>query len=71
MKLSELIVAIGDENIAIQPLDECATNFVRAKDHTKITFCTKERFDFKGTVKFGFVVWLNRDELKTALEKTS
>lgn len=43
MKLSELILAVGDENVWVQNLLECATNVQTRKDRdTEISFLTKQ-----------------------------
>jgi hypothetical protein len=68
MKLSELILAVGDENVGIQNLDVCADTLDwSAKKGTKITFRTDQRLIFDtGTEKLGLVIWLDRDAVKKA-----
>lgn len=65
MKLSELIAAYGDEAVQFQNLDQCATSLNMNGAVTKITFGTEQPIDpFRGTLKLGFVVWLDRDRVK-------
>lgn len=40
MKMSELILAVGDENVIFQNLDRDAQTVVKTKHGTKITFYT-------------------------------
>lgn len=71
MKMSELILAIGDDNVEFQNLDSCLT----AADYhhrkgTTITFGTHTRLDpNKGTEKLGLILWLNRDAVQAAIAK--
>lgn len=68
MKLSEIIAAIGDENVQIQNLDECLINAdYSLKSGTKITFGTSAIVTITGTEKLGLIVWLPRDAAKKAL----
>lgn len=60
MKLSELILAIGDENVQFQNLDHCADKLNMNGVTTKITFGTEQRLNLEGTEKLGLVVWLDR-----------
>lgn len=69
MKMSELILAVGDDNIAIQNLDQCAIAFdYNIKSGTKIRFGTEEPFDGSGTKRLGIVVWLPREAVKAAID---
>ena len=63
MKLSELITAIGDENVQFQNLDHCADK-LNMNGTTTITFGTEQRLNLQGTEKLGLVVWLDRDRVK-------
>ena len=68
--MSELILAIGDDNVEFQNLDQCATalNYT-AKSGTKITFGTDiPLHPTEGTRKLGLVLWLDRDAVKKAIE---
>ena len=68
MKLSELILAVGDENVAIQNLDVCADTLdYNIKSGTKIKFGTEVALTPEGTEKLGLVVWLPRDKVTAAL----
>ena len=61
MDLSELIEVVGDENVTVQPLDQCATALnYSAKLGTKITFGTDMMLTTDGTKDMGLVVWLPR-----------
>lgn len=72
MKLSELILAIGDENIQFQSLDQCASDLnYHIKKGTKITFLTDQPIDLKGTKQFGLVLWLDREKVKDFWEKNT
>jgi hypothetical protein len=70
MKLSELITAVGDENVGIQNLDQCAIDLNwSAKKGTKITFGTDQVLTPEGLPKLGMVVWLDRKAVADALAK--
>lgn len=71
MKMSELILAIGDDNVEFQNLDTCLTaaDFHHRKG-TTITFATPAKLDpIKGTMKLGLILWLDRDAVKAAVSK--
>ena len=62
MKMSELILAIGDDNVEFQNLDSCADKLnYNHKSGTKITFGTDMPLTPEGTKKLGLVIWLDRD----------
>jgi hypothetical protein len=72
MKLSELILAIGDENIAFQVLLDAAQSVVKTKAGTKITFLTdaiqpEELLHGDKPEKMGLVVWLPRDRVEAVV----
>lgn len=68
MTLSELIAAVGDDNVRFQRLDESATELDwNHKSGGRITFATSEVITPKGTEHFGLVLWLPRDALKKAI----
>lgn len=72
MKLSELILAVGDENVAFQNLDRSAHSIDKTKSGTKITFYTdavqaEEWLGNGQTKKLGLVVWLPRDRVYEAV----
>lgn len=70
MKMSELIRAIGDDNVRFQNLDHSATHLnYSAKSGTKITFGTEEPLTPNGTVRLGLVLWLDRDAVKVAIDQ--
>lgn len=70
MKMSELILAIGDDNVAFQNLDQCSTAMnYNEKLGTKITFGTEQPLSPLGTAKLGLVLWLDRDAVKAAIAK--
>ena len=68
MKMAELILSIGDENVEFQNLDHCADtlNWSAAKG-SRITFVSMQPLTPNGTEKLGLVLWLNRDAVKDAL----
>jgi len=72
MKMSELILAIGDDNVGVQFLDQCASDLnYSAKRGTTVTFGTDQPVDLKGTKKLGIVLWLDRDLVAAAISKAS
>jgi hypothetical protein len=72
MKMSELILAIGDDNVQFQNLDHSATALnYNASGGTKITFGTDQAITPQGTTKLGLVLWLDRDAVAAALAKSS
>jgi hypothetical protein len=71
LKLSELILAIGDDNVELQNLDHAADTLDwTAKKGTKITFGTTMAINAGGTEKMGLVIWLPRDKVEAALAKS-
>ena len=72
LKLSELILAIGDDNLQVQNLDNCADSldFNIKRGTNKITFGTEMAITPTGTEKMGLVVWLPREAVKAALAKS-
>ena len=68
MKLSELIAKVGDDNVMIQNLDQCATKFHHSKGVTKITFGTHVPINADGTTKLGMVIWLDRETIKELMK---
>jgi len=71
MKLSDLILAVGDENVVFQNLLNDAQSVDKTKHGTKITFYTDaiqaEELLFGQTKKIGLVVWLPRDLVDAAM----
>lgn len=63
MKMSELIKAYGDDRVAFQNLDQCATALNMKKGETKITFGTVERLNPNGTERLGLVLWMDRERV--------
>lgn len=69
MKMSELILAIGDDNVEFQNLDHCADKLdYNHKSGTKIRFGTHMQITPEGTKKLGLVLWLDRGAVKSAIE---
>lgn len=60
MKLSELIAAHGDETVAFQKIDDCATALHMTPRGTTLTIVTPEVLNPDGMAKLGLVVWLDR-----------
>lgn len=72
MKMSELILAVGDDNVQFQNLDHCASDLnYSAKKGTKITFGTEQPVNLNGTEKLGLVVWLDRKLVADAIAKAT
>jgi hypothetical protein len=68
VKMTELLLAIGDDNIEFQNLDQCATDLnYTAKTGTKITFGTQRAITLDGTDRLGLVIWLDRGAVKSAV----
>ena len=69
MKISELVLAIGDDNIQFQNLDHSIDTLKMVGATTKVTFGTEEPFSIKGTERLGLVLWLERQAVADALDK--
>lgn len=70
MKMSELIIAIGDDNVEFQNLDHCAIDLdYTAKSGTKIRFGTHMPLTPDGTKKLGLILWLDRDLVEAAIKE--
>ncbi|MCR4297230.1 MAG: hypothetical protein NUV75_00545 [Gallionella sp.] len=70
MKMSELILAIGDDNVEFQNLDQSAISLdYHHKKGATITFGTTMSILPEGTKKLGLVLWLERDAVKAAVAK--
>lgn len=72
MKMSELILAVGDENVVFQNLLNDAQSIDKTKYGTKITFYTdaiqaEELLNGGETKKLGLVVWLPRNLVNAAM----
>jgi hypothetical protein len=74
MKMSELILAVGDENVMFQNLDRDAHTIDKTKHGTKIAFYTdaiqaEELLNDGKTKKMGLVIWLPRDNVEAIIAK--
>lgn len=68
MNLSSLILAVGDDNVQFQNLDQCASDInYSAKKGTKITFGTDCPVNLDGTEKLGLVLWFDREAVAKAM----
>lgn len=72
MKMSELILAVGDENVVMQNLLNDIQQIEKNKHGTKITFYTdavapEEMLGGGQTKKIGLVLWLPRDKVNEAV----
>lgn len=72
MRMSELILAVGDENLKFQNLDRDAHTIDKTKSGTKITFYTdglqaEELISGGKSKNIGLVLWLPRDKVDAAL----
>jgi hypothetical protein len=65
--MSELILAIGDDNVEFQNLDQCADTLNMIGTKTRITFGSEMPLTPNGTKKLGLVLWLDRDAVKAAV----
>lgn len=73
MKMSELILAVGDEHVVFQNLSNDAWTIDKTKHGTKVTFYTdaiqaEELLNGGRTKKMGLVLWLPRDRVEAAVE---
>lgn len=73
MKMSELILAVGDENLSFQNLLNDARSIDKTKDGTRITFYTnaisaEELLGGGNTKNIGLVLWLPRDRVDAAVK---
>jgi hypothetical protein len=64
MGIVELITALGDDNVKLNPLDSCITGMNKRKDHNEFTFCTDQAFGSKGPKDLGLVLWLPREKVQ-------
>lgn len=70
MKLSELITAVGDDNVMFQNLDNDIVRLsTKSNGQSEITFGTKAATDLNGTQKLGLVIWLDRDAVEKATKE--
>ena len=71
MSITELLLAIGDDNVRFQPLDECAIQLDWSrKSGGKITFGTDQVIiPGEGTAQMGLVLWLDRKLVAEALSE--
>lgn len=78
MKMSDLILGVGDENVVFQNLDRDAQTIDKTKHGTKISFYTdaiqaEELLGNGKSAKIGLVLWLPRKRVEelVAQEKSS
>lgn len=69
MGIIELLQKIGEDNVRLQPLDQCVTDMKMSRGANKYTFESEVPFSLDGTQKMGLVVWLDRDQVNTVLGK--
>lgn len=72
MKMSELILAVGDNNVVFQMLDRDAQTIDKTKHGTKISFYTdaiqaEELLGAGKTEKMGLILWLPRSRVDAAI----
>lgn len=71
MNLSELIAAVGDENVQLQNLDDCADSLDwSSKRGLKVTFGSEMLLTPDGTERLGLVIWLPRDVVAAVIAKS-
>lgn len=70
MKLSELILSVGDENVMVQQLAHALEGQQRELSNptrTRISFITDESLgEVLSGRRVGLIVWMDRDKLRTA-----
>ena len=74
MKMSELILEVGDDYVVFQNLLNDAQSIHKTKHGTKITFYTdaiqaEELLNNGKTEKMGLVLWLPRARVEAAMAK--
>ncbi|MTI72545.1 MAG: hypothetical protein FH747_02950 [Stenotrophomonas sp.] len=67
--LTELLLEIGDDNLAMQPLGPAVTNMAKRRDYNEVSFATETPFSMKGLAKTGLVVWVDRDVFDAAVKR--
>lgn len=75
MKMSELILAVGDENVVFQNLDRDAATIDKTKHGTKVAFYTgaiddADLLSMMGggrSKQIGLVMWLPREKVEAAI----
>ncbi len=75
MTLSDLIRAVGDENVEFQNLDDVTTNVQATKGGVRVTFgthaiCVTDFISHAFSKKMGLVIWLPRDKVDAATSQT-
>lgn len=66
--ITELVSKIGDDNVKLQVLDQCATRMkYDHKKGTEITFVTDQPVLLDGTRDIGLVLWIDREKVKEIL----
>lgn len=63
MKMSELILKYGDDNVRFQNLDRCGDSLNMGKKKTTITFSTDQKMNLKGTEQLGLILWFDREKV--------
>jgi hypothetical protein len=69
--ISELVSAIGKENIQYQFLDHSIDKFQRRRQVNEITFVTDQQLDPSGNRmdRAGIVLWVPRDQFEAKLKE--
>jgi hypothetical protein len=67
--MTDLVEAIGDDKIYMQPLAPAITNMQRKKDYNVVSFATQEEFDLNGMKRLGIVLWVEREDFEAAKKK--
>ena len=70
MKMSELILKYGDDNVKFQNLDTSADSLNMGKKGTKITFGTDQPITLKGTEMLGLVLWFDREKVAAIMAES-
>lgn len=71
VSITDLLTAIGSENISLQYLTNCMTDIKEKKGESLITFCTKAITPLNvvdNTGVLGIILWVDRDLMRQRLD---
>lgn len=69
ISISQLIEAIGDDNLSMQPLAPSFIGAKRKKAYNEMTFATEVGFGMQGPEKLGIILWVSKEDFARAKEK--
>ena len=67
--LTELLLEIGDDNLAMQPLAPAVTNMAKRSGYNEVSFATETPFSMDGLAKTGLVVWVDKGVFDAAVKR--